>query len=123
MQSTYRIRQNGTDVEIIHDGKLVALVGWEAALEYARHVTIVARLAEQWAKAEKTAVDQAILMRAGVPLDLCAHEAIHDEAAKRAQWGRELRLASIKGIPTRERFGLPSVIRHKGQGNGKSEDR
>jgi len=67
--------------------------------------------AEEQAKAERIALDTAILYRAGAPLGLSNDPAILDEAKKEAAWNSELRRAMPGGVKSAEAFGVPAVRR------------
>lgn len=103
------IRHNGARVQLIIDGRLVADLSWEQAHELAAGLRTQALRAEEWAKAERIASDQAILLRAGVPLGLTDHPIIQAEAAKRAAWDRDLRRYLPGGVISQEHVGTPSV--------------
>jgi hypothetical protein len=70
----------------------------------------VSLVAEEEAKAERIALDTAILYRAGAPIGLSNHPAIIDEAKKEAAWNTELRRCMPGGVKSEEAFGTPSVI-------------
>jgi hypothetical protein len=67
-------------------------------------------IAEEHAKAERIALDTAILYRSGAPFGLSNHPAIVDEAKKEAAWNTELRRAMPGGVKSAEAFGTPAVI-------------
>lgn len=111
--STLRVLQNGDRVLVLVNGGLVADIPWQKGDEVARAITTATRKAEEWAKAEAIASDQAILLRAGVPLGLSNHPAIRAEALKLALNDRALRRYMPGGVKARAEFGAP-VIRQGG---------
>ena len=106
------IRQEGTCVLFIVDGRLVLTLPWEAALDLARGITIKARAAEEIAKVERVIADQALLIRTGAPIGLTNNPDIQAEAAKEAVSSRDLRRYLPGGVKSEEKFGRPTVIRH-----------
>lgn len=109
-----RIRQEGTRVLLILDGRLVFDVDWSTADQIGRGLLVKARAAEEIAKAEAIATDQAILFRAGAPIGLTNHPAIRQLAGTLAAWDSRLRRYLPGGIKSREMMGTPAVIRHEG---------
>src|SRR5262245_61500210 len=107
-----QVLQYGTRVVVVNaDGAIAADMTWEGATELGKALMAVARLAEEWAKAEKVAQDNALLLRKGIPLGLANHPAIQKESAKIAQWDRELRRAIPGGVQAKEIVGTPTIIR------------
>lgn len=105
------VRQDGDRVLLLIDGKLVADIPHQAALELANALRSQAKAAEEWANAVRIAQDQAVLMRSGAPFGLTDHPAIITEARAIAQHDRNLRryMRRPGGIRTGEAFGRPSV--------------
>ena len=68
--------------------------------------------AEEYAKAEAIALDQAILLRSGAPIGLTSNKHIQAEAAREAAWNSKLRKYMPGGIKSREQFGKAAVIKH-----------
>ena len=87
----------------------MAEVPSEKAREVGRAILQVAGLAAEWANAEEVARDNAILLRAGVPVGITNHQAILEEAKTIAVSDRELRRAMPGGVKSREVFGTPSI--------------
>lgn len=112
MQRSIIVRRHEGRVLLIADGRLVADLPWQAALEVGRSLRAKAREAEATARADAIAEDQALLLRAGVPLALSADPRVMDEAARRAAWSRHLRRAIPGGVPSREAVGGPRVVVH-----------
>ncbi len=113
MRKSLRFRQVGAAVDVIVDGRLVASLPWQAALDSARALQGVARLAETHAKVEQVVDDHALLIRAGVPIGLSHTPRMIDEAAKRAAWDRDLRRYLPGGVKSREAFGTPAIRTHQ----------
>lgn len=105
------ISQDGTRVAIMVDGSYLGALPWQAALELARAIITQAKRAEEWDKALSIAQDQALLLRAGVPIGLTDHPAIQAEAEKLAAWDRDLRRYLPGGVRSAEVIGTPSVRR------------
>src|SRR5574341_1218384 len=106
------IRQEGSRVLLLRDGKLLADMPWDAALEVGTWVTRKARLAEEYAKANEIALDHAILLRSGAPFGLTNNPLIQRVAFNLAQWDSLLRrrmprVGGISGIPSSEQVGTP----------------
>jgi len=106
------IKQYGPRVLLILNGKLVADMPWQAALNVSNSIRSKAKMAEEIAKAEQIAGDQAILTRAGFPVGLSNHPKIKDEAAKLAAWDTNLRRYMPGGVKSKEVFGVPNIIQH-----------
>lgn len=105
-----RIKQHYGRVLLIADGKVVADMPWQAADQVSAALKSVARLAEEWDKAEQIAKDGAVLLRAGVPIGLTDHPRIKAEVAKIAVNDRSLRRYMPGGVKSREVFGTPGII-------------
>jgi hypothetical protein len=85
------VRQEGTNVVVIREGRAVFDMPWDAALQLARAIFSQAKRAEELASAERIADDQAVLLRLGVPVGLSSRLDIQEEAQKRAAWDSTLR--------------------------------
>jgi hypothetical protein len=103
------ISQDGTRVAITIDGSYIESMPWQAALELARAITTQAKRAEEWDRALSIAQDQALLLRAGVPIGLSGNPAIKAEAAKQAAWDRDLRRYLTGGVRSNEIVGAPVI--------------
>lgn len=104
------IRQEGVRVLVIVEGRLVLDLPWEAALQVAQAIQFKAKAAEEFAKAEQIALDQALLMRSGTPVGLTDNPDILKQAANEAAWNSALRRRlPAGGIRSGERFGRPTV--------------
>jgi hypothetical protein len=111
-RSSITIRQEGTRVLLIINGRAVADLPWEAAGEVARAMLVQARKAEEIAKHELVAMDHAILLRVGAPFGLAFDPRIRAEGEKAAQWDSSLRRYLPGGVKSQEKFGTPTIIRH-----------
>ncbi len=104
-----RIRQNGTNVQIIYEGRCIEMP-WQAALEIASQMHRIAKMAEAEDKHEGLIMDTAILHRAGSPVGLSDDPRIKAEARKEAQWNRDLRrYMPAPSIASKEVFGVPVI--------------
>lgn len=115
-----QVRQEATNVVVIREGRAIFDMPWDAALELAQAIYVQAKRAEELAKAEAIAGDQAILLRLGVPLGLSNRRDIQAEAQQRAAWDSTLRRAiplrrakGVGGVRSKEVFGTPRIIRHE----------
>lgn len=105
-----QVHQEGTRVQVAVNGSLALDLPWDSALEIGKAIIVKARQAEELAKVAAIVSDQALLMRAGLPIGLTARPDMMKEAAKEAAWGRELRRAIPFGnIESAEKFGVPSI--------------
>ncbi len=114
------VRQEGTAVVVIHNGRTVLDMPWEAALAMAGAIYEQAKKAEELAKAEAISFDQAILLRLGVPIGLSDRQDIREESQKLAAWDSRLRIAiplgrakGVSGVRSAEAVGTPSVSHAK----------
>lgn len=121
--NTLNVSNDGANVQLAYNGKLVADMQWDAALALAKALYIKAKQAEEWGKADLVMADQALMLRTNAPFGLTNNRAILQEAAKEAQWGSELRrYVPMKGVPSQEVFGSPTITNHGVKGirrNGK----
>lgn len=116
------IRQDGTQVLLIVNGRTVLQMGWENALELSRAIYTQAKKAEELANAEQIIADNAILMRSGFPLDLTARPDMLSEAKKEAAWNSPLRRYIRTSKYERRRAGVvyaPQVKQMRGSSDGK----
>jgi hypothetical protein len=104
------IGTNGNKVVFSLDGKTVE-IPWEHANEIARALFMKARQAEEEEKALGIIRDNAILLRAGVPIGLSDRKDIKNETIQTAKYDRDLRRYMPGGIKSRELFGAPTIIR------------
>ena len=116
--STVHIRQEGTNVVVIKNGRTIFDMPWDAALALAKAIWGKAKLAEEWASADDIVSDQALITRLGVPLGLTNNQHIRRAADREAAWNSELRRYVPGGIRSGERFGTPT-IKNEGTTNGK----
>jgi len=118
-----KVKQNGTRVLVLIDGKLVLDLPWEAALDLSKGIRIQAKRAEELAKAPQIIQDQAVIQRAGFPVGLTNNPDIQKEALKVAQHDRKLRKFMPGGIKSQGAVGTPTLIKrpppNKGGNNAK----
>lgn len=118
-----RVRQEGTRVLIISEGKLVLDLPWKAAFAVSKGLLTAAKLAEEQAEALKIIQDQALIQRAGFPIGLTNNPEIQKEAMKEAVHNRRLRRALPGGIKSQSVVGTPTLIKkppaNKGGNNAK----
>lgn len=85
------VRQEGTRVLVIADGRAVLDLPWEGATAVAKALYRQSKKAEELAKAGQIVMDEAILLRSGAPVSLTNQPDIRKEAAKEAAWNSQLR--------------------------------
>src|SRR5687768_10803239 len=90
-QEAVRVRQEGTRVLLLKDGRCVLDLPWQAALELAQALQAQGKRAEEIACAPAIIHDQAILTRLGFRFGLTSHPALLREAGKEAAWNSRLR--------------------------------
>lgn len=107
----FNVGQNGDKVYLIHNGRLVDEMPWQIAIQLAKAILGKGKEAETHAKAKQVITDQAILMRAGVPIGFTSHRGMLNEASKMAQWDSSIRryMPSTPGITSKEVFGIPTI--------------
>lgn len=102
-------------VVFLMDGKYVCDMDWSIALEVAKIVRHVAKLAEEYAVANKLIIQDALLIRSGAPFALTNNRKIREASYNEAQWGKEAKRMPLAGVPSRKEVGAPSLIQHKGK--------
>jgi len=114
---TVDVRQEGTRVLVIEDGRTILDMPWDGALALARAIHVKGKAAEELAKAAEIIFDQAILQRLGVPLGLTSNPDMQKVACVEAAWNSDLRRwirsGRAGGIASQAVFGVPRVIKHK----------
>jgi len=105
------IRIDGKNIILLEGGTLLLELPWDVALALAEAIKVQARRIEEGIKADEIIRDQALLMRAGIPIGLSKNPDIMKEAAKEAAWNTELRKA-IPSIKSAEKFGIPALIQY-----------
>lgn len=96
------VRQDGTKVQLLLEGRLMMELSYESAQALAKALWGVSKKAEELAKVEQVIHDQAILMRSGLMLPLVSNKTMAVEAAKEAQWNSDLR----RYIPQNNNHGI-----------------
>lgn len=109
-----RVKRDGPFIILESDVKMWP---WEAALEVAKAITIQARAIEADIKAGKIIMDQALLMRLGIPIGLTSNPALIKEAMNESVHDPKLRRhitgSRVKGIKSAEKLGIPTLIQGK----------
>lgn len=85
------VRQEGREILLIVNGRAVLQMPWDAALVLSRAIYTQAKKAEELANADLLIADNALLMRAGIPLDLTTRPELLNESRKEAAWNSSLR--------------------------------
>lgn len=107
---SFRAVQNGPRVLILVNGRLAADLDSQTALDTARALIGVARLAQEQELAEEVTEDSALFLRK-TGLGLAHSPLIISEAHKMAQWdSRFRRVPAIEGIRSAEKVGRPRLI-------------
>ena len=114
--ATVDVRREGTRVLVLHEGRLLFDLEWDAALALARALQVQGKAAEEEAKATEIIGDQAILTRLGIPFGLTDRGDLLREACQEAAWNSDLRRyigpGRARGIESQAVFGRPRVVRH-----------
>ena len=112
MKEQIRLVRHDDKVCLLVNGQLVADLPQEVALALGANLISMAKQIEN--DLNPTLInDQAILMRAGVPLGFTNDPKILRESFKEAQWDRGLRKAipNAPGIESKEVVGTPIITR------------
>ena len=119
---TVNVVREGTRVLVLHNGRKLFDLEYQAAELLAKALRVQAKRAEEDAKALDIIADQAILTRLGVPVGLTSRPDMLKEACREAAWNSDLRRyippSRARGIASQEVFGTPT-IRNPGRKNGK----
>lgn len=109
----FQIKAYGSSVHVNIDNRVFLELEPKAADEFANALRQSARRAEECLLAEKIINDGAILARAGSPILLSVR--FRDDIVKEAAWNSDLRRYMPGGVPSREKFGSPTIVnRSKG---------
>jgi hypothetical protein len=85
------LRVDGPEVLLIVNGVLISRMPWQAALELSKGLHAQGKIAEQYSKIDQVISDQALAIRAGIPLALTTRPDALAEAWKEAAWNSDLR--------------------------------
>lgn len=98
---------------VLRNGQAILDLPWDAARALAMALRRKSALAEEIARHERVALDDAIMIRSGAPCRLAVDPRVRELAEQEAQSNRKLRryMPSLKGIGSRERVGVPVVRR------------
>jgi len=114
------VRQNGTEVLLLLNGRRVCSLPWGHGLQLARALTIQARRAEEIEKHEQVSFDHGLMQRTGAPFGLAFNRAIRQIGEHKAAWNRSLRRYLPGGVKSQEKLGTPTVRHAKPkESNGK----
>lgn len=105
----FTVRQDGPNVLIISNGKLVSIMPWDAALIVSKAIHAKAKQAEEIAKADQIIQDNAILARVGSFIGLSSHPKIVEETKKEAAFG-SIRKYITSRIESKE-IAYPPIIK------------
>lgn len=113
-QDAVRVRQEGTRVLVLKDGRALLDLPWQAALDLAKALHAQGKRAEEIDRAQAIIADQAIVTRLGLRFGLTNHPLLLREAGKEAAWNSQLRRyipsAKAMGIASQTIVGAPSLI-------------
>jgi hypothetical protein len=109
--------QVASDIGVAQQGHMVLLringvvteIPWDKAKLLGRALLRVGSMAEEYEKHAQIAFDQAVLLRAGVPVGLTNNPDIQKEAIVEATSNRQLRTQMPGGIKSEEVLGVPTV--------------
>ena len=107
MKQRGRVRHDAGRVLLEVDGKLIADMDWQAALNLSALIRSAGKEAEEYCHANRIIGDQALLQRLGVNMGLTSNPAILAEAGKEAAHNRDLRRYLPGGVRSQEQFGRP----------------
>lgn len=103
--------RTGEQAALIYQGRLVCTLPSAAAMELGRALVAMARTIDTETRAEVVG-DQAILLRAGVPLNLTGNPAIMAQAKTDAQWDTQYRrMPNRPGVGSAEKVERPAIRR------------
>lgn len=102
------IRQQGEMLLVIGNGKLLFDMTADISDKILSALYSQSRACEEWEKAEKIALDNAILFRAGAPFGLTNDPKIQEESIKEAVHNRNLR-RWMPSIKSEEAVGTPTI--------------
>ncbi len=105
------IRSVKDKVIILLDGKLIATLPWEAAKQLSEAIKVQALLSEEYANADKVALDQAMMVRAGFPFGIANNPEIQRLSAHKAQYDDKARQVPLRGVKGKGIVGTPGLIR------------
>ena len=105
------IRSAGDKVIILLNGKLIATLPWEAAKQLSEAIKIQASLSEEYANADKVALDQSMMVRAGFPFGIANLPGVKKLAKWKAQYDDKARRVPLKGVKGKGIVGTPGLIR------------
>ena len=108
-RNEFRILTSGPRVILVLNGRWIADLPWQAALELAQAIRRQAKAAQEIEEHERIAFDQAILLRKGMTFGLTSNRAIQEEAAGLAAWDSRLRRWLPGGIRSTEHVGTPRI--------------
>jgi hypothetical protein len=114
MIDTITIRQDGTRVMLLYQGRCLCSMPWQAALDLAHAIRTQAKRAEELDRAPAIIRDQAIVTRLGLRFGLTSHPSLLREACRQAAWDRNLRRyipsGKARGLDRQSVVGAPSLI-------------
>lgn len=103
------IKQDGTQVILLHNGTRVVGMPWGQALVLAKALQTQARRAEEIEKHEQVAFDHALMLRTGAPCGLAFNCKIRAIGEHEAAWNGKLRRYLPGGVKSREKVGTPTL--------------
>jgi hypothetical protein len=110
------IQQYYDQVVLLLDGKFMCTMPWQVADEIASMVRSIARLAEEYAKANAIIAQDALLIRSGAPFSLTNNPKMREQSFNDAQWDPTARKSMpLAGVPSAKEVGAPSLIKHRGR--------
>jgi len=117
------IHREGSLIQLIFNGRLVASMGWQTGLEFAKAIVAQCKQANAHEKLHAGDVqlitDSAILLRAGAGMALSNHPDVIAEAKKEALHNRNLRRYMPGGVRSQQAVGTPAIIQHEPKPNGR----
>ena len=108
-------RPGGDRAVLLVNGRLTADFPPEVAVLFGRQLMSLGQQMLNDANPNNTIHDQAVLMRAGIPIGFSDNKKILSEAHNQAQHNRDLRryMRNATGIPSKAIVGTPTLISGK----------
>jgi hypothetical protein len=103
------VRQSGTEVVLLFNGRRVCSLPWGHALQVAQALTVQARRAEELEKHERVAFDHGLMLRTGAPFGLAFNARVRQLGEHAAVWNGKLRRYLPGGVKSKEKVGTPAV--------------
>lgn len=110
-----RLAQASTDGQVQYlikgDGRgIAAHLDVPTALRISAGLHHAGAVAEEVAKADQVAGDGALMIRMAMPFGITDRKPLQNQAWTDAQWDSRFRRFPLRGVPSQERLGVPTII-------------